>query len=115
MTFKLESFIKRIRWKAFFYEKSKNASETIVDNFGFKSARRSPKNEHLNAIETDLYDMVHNIEFNRVSSDFQSNLPKDIKHINEDPLLFIPADKTNNLYKLSKDNYNKLLTNNITE
>ena len=31
------------------------------------------------------------------------------------PLLFIPADKTNNLYKLSKDNYNKLLTDNITK
>ena len=38
------------------------------------------------------------------------NLSKDTKRINEDPLLFIPADKTNNLYK---DNYNKLLTDNI--
>ena len=32
-----------------------------------------------------------------------------------DPLLLIPTDKTNNLYKLSKDNYNKLLTDNITK
>ena len=30
-------------------------------------------------------------------------------------LLFAPADKTNNLYKLSKDNYKKLLTDNITK
>ena len=59
--------------------------------------------------------MVRNIEFKRVSSKFQSNLSKDIKLIDEDPLLFIPADKTNNLYKLSKDNYNKLLTDNITK
>ena len=59
--------------------------------------------------------MVRKIEFERVSSEFQSNLSKDIKRINEDPLLFIPADKTNNLYKLSKDNYNKLLTDNITK
>ena len=111
--FKLESFIKRIRWKAFFYEKSDSTPQTIVDNFGFKSVRTPPKNEHLNAFETDLYDMVHNIEFKRVSSEFQSNLSKDIKCINEDPLLFIPAEKKNNLYKLSKDNYNKLLTDNI--
>ena len=59
--------------------------------------------------------MVRNIEFKRVSSEFQSKLSKDIKRINEDPLLFIPADKTNNLYKLSKDKYNNLLTDNITK
>ena len=49
MIFKLESFVKRIRWKAFFYEKSDNTPETIADNFGFKSVRAPPKNEHLNA------------------------------------------------------------------
>ena len=115
MIFKLERFIKRIRWKAFFYEKSGNTPESIADSFGFKSVRTPPKNEHLNAFESDLYDMVRNIEFKRVSSEFQSNLSKDIKLINEDPLLFIPADKMNNLYKLSKDSYNKLLTDNITK
>ena len=115
MMVKLESFIKRIRWKAFSYEKSDNTPETIVDNFGFKLVRTPPKNEHINAFETELNDMVRNIEFKRVSSEFQSNLSKDIKRMNEDPLLFIPADKTNNLYELSKDNYNKLLTDNITK
>ena len=59
--------------------------------------------------------MLRIIEFNRVRSEFQSNLSKDIKRINEDRLLFIFADKANNLYKLSKDNYNKLLTENITK
>ena len=58
--------------------------------------------------------MVRNIEFKRVSSEFQSNLSKDIKRINEDPLLFI-SDKTKYLYHLSKDNYKKLLTDNITK
>ena len=57
--------------------------------------------------------MLRIIEFNRVRSEFQSNLSKDIKRINEDRLLFIFADKANNLYKLSKDNYNKLLKDNI--
>ena len=35
--------------------------------------------------------------------------------INNDPLLFIPADKTNNLYKLNNDKYKKLLQDNITK
>ena len=108
MIFKLESFIKIIRWEAFSYEKSDNTPEKTVDNFGFKSVKTPPKNEHLNAFEADLYDMVRNIKFKRVSSEFQSNLSKDIKRINEEPLLFIPADKKNNLYKLAKGNYNKL-------
>ena len=59
--------------------------------------------------------MERNIEFKKVSSEFWSNLPNNIKRINENPLLFIPADKTSNLYKLSKDIYNKLLIDNITK
>ena len=47
-----------------------NTPEKTVNNFGFKSVKTPPKNEHLNAF---------------------------------------------NLYKLSKDNYNKLLTENITK
>ena len=35
--------------------------------------------------------------------------------INKDPLLFIPADKSNYLYKVSKDTYSKLLQDNITK
>ena len=35
--------------------------------------------------------------------------------INKDPLLFIPADKPNNLHKVSKDTYSKLLQDNITK
>ena len=73
MTFKLESFIKRIRWKAFFYEKSENTPETVV-NFGFKSVRTPPENEHLNAFDADLNGIVRNIDFKRVSSEFQSKV-----------------------------------------
>ena len=35
--------------------------------------------------------------------------------INKDPLLFILADKSNNLYKVSKDTYIKLLQDDITK
>ena len=90
-------------------------SETIVDTFVFKSVRTPSQNKYLHAFEFDLYDMVRNTEFKRASSEFQSNLSKEIKRINEDRLLFIPTDGTNKLYKLSKENYNKLLTSNITK
>ena len=47
----------KIRWKAFFYENSEDSQ-----------VRTPPKNEHVNAFETGLYDMVRNIEFKIVQN-----------------------------------------------
>ena len=58
---------------------------------------------------------MRNVEFKRANTVFQNELNKDINMINKDPLLFIPADKSNNLYKVSKDTYSKLLQDNITK
>ena len=116
LIFKLESFIKQIRWKAYLFENSNEINKTTTaTNFGFKSVKTPPKNEHLSAFENDLYDLVRNIEFKRINTAFQNQLNKDINSINNDPLLFIPADKTNNLYKLNNDKYKKLLQDNITK
>ena len=101
--------------KSIFQWKIDNTPEKTVDNFEFKSVKTPPKNKHFNAFEANLYDIVRNIKFKRVSSEFQRKLSKDIKRINEDPLLFNTAVKTSNLYQLSKDNYNKLLTDNMTK
>ena len=79
------------------------------DNFGFKSVKAPPKNEHLNAFENDMYDMVRNIEFENAKSSFQHQLQNDAKRIKQDPRLLITADKTSNLYRLTTDEYNKLL------
>ena len=109
----MESFAKGIRWKAYFFEKLNEIDNaTIVNNFGFKSVSTRPKNEHLNAFEEDLYDLVRNIEFKKANTVFQNQLNKDINMINKDPLLFIPADKSNNLYQVSKDTYIRLLLDN---
>ena len=112
---KVESFIKRIRWKAFFFEnKYENVNEP-QDNFGFKSVKTQPKNENLNPFESDLYDLVKKIEFKNTSSAFQRQLSNDIKSIKSNAKLLIPADKTNNLYELTTEEYNKLLTENISK
>ena len=47
MIFKLESSIKKVRWKAIIYEKSGNLSKMIVNNFESKSVRTPIKNGHL--------------------------------------------------------------------
>ena len=38
-----------------------------------------------------------------------------VKNIKKNPKLLIPADKTNNLYELTTDEYNKLLLKNISK
>ena len=61
---KVESFLKRLRWKAYFYENSdENNLEHVNNNYGFKSDRTPPQNKHLNEFENAMYDMVKNIEF----------------------------------------------------
>ena len=58
---------------------------------------------------------VRKIEFKRANTVFQNQLNKDVNMIIKDPLLFIPADKSNNLYKVSKETNGKLLQDNITK
>ena len=110
---KVEKFIKRLRWKAYFFEHP--CDNTTNDNFGFKSNKTPPQNEHLNPFENDIYELVKNIEFKNVKSEFQNKLKRDLKNIRTSKNLFVFADKTNNLYEMSKENYNKLLRDNITK
>ena len=109
LIFKLESFIKSVRQKAFFFDKNSESNKQLNDNFGFESVKTPPKNEHLNAFENDMYDMVRNIEFENAKSSFQHQLQNDAKRIKQDPRLLITADKTSNLYRLTTGEYNKLL------
>ena len=111
----MESFTKRIRQKAFFIERQCKDSNEITANFGFKSVKIPPKNENFNQFESDLYDMVQNIEFEKVKSNFQIQLSNNVKNIKKNPNLLVPADKTNNVYELTIEEYNKLLIENISK
>ena len=58
---KVESFIRRMRWKAYFIDKGTTSEDRSCDEtstFGFKSSSTPPQNEHLNQFENDLYEMV---------------------------------------------------------
>ena len=110
---KLEHFIKRLRWKAFFHDHKAecNINDKVIL---IMSDKTPPQHDGLCAFEEDLYNMVKNIKFRNVRSNFQSRLTNDVTKINKSPNLFVPADKTNNLYKLSVDSYKKLLKENVT-
>ena len=77
---KIENFIKRLQWKAFFFE-NPDANEEIFENFGFKSNLTLSQKEDLTPFENNLYDMVRNIEFKTGQNDFQKTLMSGLKKI----------------------------------
>ena len=58
---KVESFVTRLRWKAYFFEKPDQRNSNNSTNFGFKSNVTPPQNEKLTSFENGLYDMVRSI------------------------------------------------------
>ena len=44
---KVESFIKRIKWKAFFFERQRGYNDETTANFEFKLVKTLPKNDNL--------------------------------------------------------------------
>ena len=103
---KVESVIKRMRWKALFFMKDNDDSrrentETTQDaaeddncNFGFKSRKCPPQIKELIPFEDDMLQMIENLRFRNTSNQFQDKLREDIKNIKRSGKLLIPADKT---------------------
>ena len=57
--------------------------------------------------------MIRSIEFRHTRNAYQKQLSKDIKQMKESNSVYVSADKTTNMYMLSVESYNKILTENI--
>lgn len=112
---KVESFISRLRWKAHFFLNKDEQNTCQQENYGFKSNIPPPKIKQLTKFEEDMYNLISDIKFNNKRNDFQKKLLKDIKTIKKSDKIYTPADKTTNMYKLSKTEYQKLLHENVTK
>ena len=110
---KVESFTKRMRWKALEFLEKLGSNEKKT--FGFKLHNCPPFVNKLAEFELDLLKMVHNIEFRPVRSNFFSKLKDDAKVINNNKEVLVNANKSTNSYKMNKNAYNKYLTENITK
>ena len=109
---KVDSFIRRIRWKAYFFDHPDSSNST--DIYNFKSERCPPQHDGLIPFENDFSEMIRAIKFRPICNSFQSMLKQDVKEINSSKTLFVPSDKTTNLYKVNKQDYKKLLLDNVT-
>ena len=78
--------------------------------------KKSPPNiNELKGFENDLISLIKNIEFKKTRSKFQNKLKNDVLKINESNEIIVAADKTSNMYEMSYENYDKLLSENITQ
>ena len=111
---KVEQVIKRMRWKALFLDVTKEESPK-PDTFGYKTRNCPPQIKEMIPFENDLFDMIKNVKFRHVKNDFQKILSNDLKEIKSSDKVFIFADKTRNVYEVSKDVHDKLLNENITK
>ena len=111
---KVESVIKRMRWKAHFFLHGNN-NATGCYKFGLNSRKCPPQIVEMREFEDDLLRMIENIKFRNVNDQFQASLATDLKKITSSPNLLIFADKTENIYEMKPDRYNQLLTENVTK
>ena len=65
--------------------------------------------------EKDMMLMVKNMQFRKISNNFQQKLKDDIRDIKSINKVFVPADKSRNIYKLENEQYSKLLRENVTK
>ena len=58
--------------------------------------------------------MLKELKFRKVKNNFQTRLREDMKQAQTSKKTLTAADKTSNMYKLHKNNYQNLLRNAIT-
>ena len=102
---KTESFIKRMRWKLFAIQNPNTMKQK--QTYGFNTSNSPPPMKELKLFEEDMFEMIKKIEFRTVRNNFQTKLKQDINVIKKTPEIIISADKTQNKYTVSVDDYSK--------
>ena len=112
---KAEKLIQRMRWKTLEFLGKLSSDNNNNQTFGFPSTKCVPPANELADFEKDMMLMVKNIQFRKISNNFQQKLKDDIRDIKSINKVFVPADKSRNIYKLENEQYSKLLRENVTK
>ena len=114
---KMESAIKRIRWKVhFFLTNTYDSNENMnKEAYGLKSKHHPGIIKQLETFEKELFHIASSLKFRNTTDDFQKQLKEDISNIKSSPDVLIFAGKTNNIYKVTLEQYQKLLKKYVTK
>lgn len=102
-----------MRWKTlqFLGKLEENNKET----YRFKCQIYPQRVDELNKFEEELMLMIKNIDLRNVHNKLQEKSKHDITEIRNSNKVIVPANKTRNLYKTEKKDYNEFLSENITK
>ena len=103
--------MKRIRWKVVYCGMKGSIKR---ETYGLKSQRTPHLSNQLAAFENDLIELVKNIKLRTVHNQLQRTLKSDIKLIQQSSKTLTPADKTSSMYRIAKEEHNKIRRNAIT-
>ena len=84
------------------------------ENYGLKSLNGPPQIKESSAIGNELINWLKITKFRKVQNEFQRKLKENIELINSESKTLTFTDRITNLYKLEKEQYNKLLKGSIT-
>ena len=93
---------KKIELKAIYFSEEKGRRNQ-TEWYGLKSTMCPGKVNELVPFEKDLIALVKNVKSRKVKNHFQKKLQHDIKMIRTSDKTMTFADKTNSMYRLSKD------------
>ena len=102
-----------MRWKVLEFQGK--LDDNNRKTYGFKSLKCPPVVTEMKSFENELLLMIKNIEFRNVKNYFQEKLKEDINEIKTSDKVFVAADKSRHIYKMDKQQYAKLLTENVTK
>ena len=77
------------------------------------SQKTPPPINELAAFENDLIELLKNVKFPTVHNQLQRTLKSDIKSIQQSSKTLTLANKTSNMYRVTKEEYNKMRRNNL--
>ena len=113
MVMRTEQLLKRMRWKVYWFRNKKKGNKK--NTYGFNSTKHPKAMKELKAFEDDLIKMIGDIEMRRNENNLQKKMREDISLIKGLNGVIVSADKTDNLYVISKEDYLTQLHNSITE
>ena len=93
---KTEQFLRKLRWKAYFFFLNPDTAPSSKKTYGFKSTKNPPPVEELD-FEDGMLKMVNYVKLKQVNNSFLNKLTDDTELIRNEPKLLIAAGKTTNI------------------
>ena len=106
-------FIKWMRWKEVQFSNNED-NDSKTEMYELKSLSSPRPVKELTPFENEWIPLVKNIKFRKVRNHFQDWLQQDLRRMKASNKTMTFADKTTNIYRLTREEYDKILNDSIT-